>query len=88
MMTQLSDIEADPIAARGPAQLTGVYRMPIHLGVAATALLIALIAIGGAGVINAHPPKEAHAVQASASLDIMQMMKDAKHLPEQRFDAF
>ena len=55
-------------------------RMVIAAGVVA-----AIVAAWGAGVITAHSPKTA--TPASSSVDVMQMMKDAKNLPDQSFDA-
>ena len=54
--------------------------------VIATALVIAIVAIWGATVITANSPRTT-TVPASTSVDVMQMMKDAKNLPAQRFDA-
>ena len=54
--------------------------------VIATALVIAIVAIWGATVITANSPRTG-TVPASTSVDVMQMMKDAKNLPDQRFDA-
>ena len=55
--------------------------------IAATILIIATVAILGATVINANSPRLATATSASASIDVMQMMKDAKDLPTEQFDA-
>jgi len=38
-------------------------------------------------MIIAPQPKEANAAPASASIDATQMMKDARNLPVERFDA-
>lgn len=53
----------------------------------ATVLIIATVAILGATVINANSPRLATATPASTSIDVMQMMKNAKNLPEERYDA-
>lgn len=53
---------------------------------ASVALVAAVVTIWGATVIVANSPKEA-SVQ-SASIDVMQMMRNARNLPEQQFDAY
>lgn len=53
----------------------------------AMVLTIAIIAVLGATVINANTPRSITARSASSSIDVMQMMKDAKNLPEERYDA-
>lgn len=55
--------------------------------VVTTALVIAIAAIWGTTVITASSPRTTNAAPASASIDVMQMMKDAKNLPHQQFDA-
>ena len=55
--------------------------------VATAAVVIAIVAILGVTVINANSPRQATTAPASASIDVMQMMKDAKHLPQQQYDA-
>ena len=55
--------------------------------IATAALVIAIVAILGVTVINAKSPRQAITAPASASIDVMQMMKDAKDLPEQQYDA-
>lgn len=55
--------------------------------VATAAVVIAIVAILGVTVINANSPSQATTAPASASIDVMQMMKDAKHLPQQQYDA-
>ena len=56
--------------------------------VAATiAVVTAIVAIWGATVIIEHSPKHTTAGPVSKSIDVMQIMKDAKNLPEERFDA-
>jgi len=54
--------------------------------VASTALVTAIAAGWGATIV-AHSPKNPPSVAASSSIDVMKMMKDAKNLPEERFDA-
>jgi len=54
---------------------------------ATAALIAAIVAIWGASIILAHPQKGADAAAAAASIDVMGMMKNAKGLPDQQFDA-
>lgn len=42
------------------------------------ALIAAIVAILGAAVIKADPPMKTTADRASVSIDVMEMMKDAK----------
>jgi len=56
--------------------------------VAATALVTAGIVIWGGTVINANSPRQATAAPAAPSIDVMQIMKDARNLPDQQFDAY
>ena len=58
-----------------------------HTIILATALAAAIIAIWGTTAIVANPQKEAKPGPAAASVDVMQMMRNAKDLPEQQFDA-
>jgi hypothetical protein len=53
---------------------------------ATTTAVIAIVAGWGATIV-AHSSKRSQPVAASTSLDVMKMMKDAKNLPEERFDA-
>ena len=56
--------------------------------VAATiAVIAAAITIWSATVIIASPPKQNAVAPTSASVDVMQLMRDARDLPEQQFDA-
>jgi hypothetical protein len=55
--------------------------------VAATALVTAIVAIWGTTIITAHSTKHADVAPASTPIGVMQMMKDAKKLPEEKFDA-
>jgi hypothetical protein len=55
--------------------------------IASTALITAIVSILGMAVIRANPPMKSTAAPASVSIDVMQMMKDAKKLPHQQFDA-
>jgi hypothetical protein len=54
------------------------------LTLASIALVAAILAIWGTTDIVATSPKKA---SAASSIDVMQMMRDAKNLPEQQFDA-
>lgn len=56
--------------------------------VIATALIVVILAILGTSVITANSPRTGTAAPASTSVDVMQMMKDAKNLPDQKFDAY
>jgi hypothetical protein len=59
-------------------------RRPI---IVTTALIVAVVAIAGA-TIDAKSSRPATAIQASSPIDVMQMMKTAKNLPEERYDAY
>jgi len=51
---------------------------------ASIALVASTLAIWGTtGIVATAPTK----VSAASSIDVMQMMRDAKNLPEQQFDA-
>jgi hypothetical protein len=51
-----------------------------------TAFIIAVVAIG-VTVINANSSRHVATAPASSAIDVMQMMKNAKDLPTQQFDA-
>jgi hypothetical protein len=54
------------------------------LTLASIALVASTLAIWGTtGIVATAPTK----VSAASSIDVMQMMRDAKNLPEQQFDA-
>jgi hypothetical protein len=55
--------------------------------VAATALVSALIAIWGTTVIIAHAPRNSAPAAAATSIGVTEMMKNAKNLPEEKYDA-
>ena len=55
--------------------------------VAASVALLATVAIWHLTVIFASHPKDANTPRISSSIDTRQMMKDARSLPIQRFDA-
>lgn len=52
------------------------------------ALVTAIVASWGTTVITGHSPKNSGAAMASKPIDVMQMMKDAKDLPEEKYDAY
>ena len=54
---------------------------------ATTALVTGIVAIWGTTIIIAHTEKHPEAATASTSIDVMKMMRDAKGLPEEQFDA-
>jgi hypothetical protein len=53
--------------------------------IAAVGLLAAFVFVFGATVLGARSSKPVQV--ASGSIDVMQMMKDARDLPTQQFDA-
>ena len=55
--------------------------------VAATALVVAMVGIWSATAILGNAQRQASAVPASTPVDVMQMMQNAKNLPDQQFDA-
>ena len=59
-----------------------------QISIFTAAVLGALIlAVYGATVITAHAPRNAQPAAASDAIGVMQMMRDAKDLPHQQFDA-
>jgi hypothetical protein len=52
-----------------------------------TAFIIAVAAIFGITIINANSSRHVATAPASSAIDVMQMMKNAKDLPTQQFDA-
>ena len=57
--------------------------------IAATALVTATVTILSMNAISSTTSKRIGNVEAAApSVDVMQMMKDAKELPNQNYDAF
>ena len=54
---------------------------------ATTALVTAIVAIWGTTIIIDHTERHPEAAMASASIDVLKMMRDAKGLPEEQFDA-
>jgi hypothetical protein len=55
--------------------------------VTTAALSVAHVAVLSLAAINAKSSTRATTVPASTSIDVMQMMKDSRDLPEQRYDA-
>ena len=53
----------------------------------ASALVLAFLTIVGVTVINAKSPKQAAMATTSSSIDVMRIMRDAKDLPSEQFDA-
>ena len=57
--------------------------------IAATALITATVTVLSMNAIGSGTSKRiGNATQAPASVDVMQLMKDAKKLPNQNYDAF
>jgi hypothetical protein len=54
---------------------------------AGTALIAAIVAMWGASLATTQSPRTEGLAPAPASVDVMQMMKDAKHLPAQQYSA-
>ena len=54
---------------------------------ATTALVTAIVAIWGTTIIIAHTERHPEAAMASASIEVLKMMQEAKGLPEEQFDA-
>ena len=54
---------------------------------ATTALVTAIVASWGTTVMIANTEKHPEATTASASIDVLNMMRYAKGLPEEQFDA-
>jgi hypothetical protein len=57
------------------------------IAIAATAIISAVVASWGTTVIMADVAHKASVAPEAASIDIMQMMRSAKNLPEERYDA-
>jgi len=56
--------------------------------VLATAVISATAALGGVMGVNPNTTRPGVVVRTSAPVDVLQMMKDAKDLPEQSYQAF
>jgi hypothetical protein len=64
-----------------------IRRIAVKTTVSALALSTAIFAIWGATTIFAHNAKNPNAATASSSINVMQMMVEARNLPEEKFDA-
>ena len=56
--------------------------------VLATAVITATAAAAGVLAVNPNPTRPGVVVRTSTPVDVLQMMKDAKDLPEQSYEAF
>jgi hypothetical protein len=56
-------------------------------GVVAVALVVLIVAIWGATTFSAKSQQLVRAPAASIPIDVMRMMREAKDLPEERFEA-
>lgn len=56
--------------------------------IVASGLIVAMVAIGGVTVINAKSLKPVATERTFNAVSVLQMMIDAKNLPEERYDAF
>jgi hypothetical protein len=56
--------------------------------VLATAVISATAALGGVMAVNPNTTRPGVVVRTSTPVDVLQMMKDAKDLPEQSYQAF
>jgi hypothetical protein len=72
--------------AMSPSEQEKHVRQTI-IACATTALVTAIVAIWGTTIIIAHTEKHPEAAAASTSVDVLRMMRDAKGLPEETFDA-
>jgi len=54
----------------------------------ATAVITATVAAAGVLAVNPNTKRPGVVVRTSTSIDVLQMMKDAKDLPEQNYLAF
>jgi hypothetical protein len=60
-------------------------QIPIIL---ATAVITATVAVAGVFAVNPNSMRPGVVVRTSTPVDVLQMMKDAKDLPEQSYQAF
>jgi hypothetical protein len=73
--------------ASDPKSILGENKMHLTV-IASTAVWVAIaVVLFGAAIVTADTPQQAHAAAASGPIDVMQMMRDAKDLPDERFDA-
>ena len=56
--------------------------------VLATAVITATVAVAGVLAVNPNTSRPSMVVRTSTPVDVLQMMKDAKDLPEQNYLAF
>jgi hypothetical protein len=56
--------------------------------VLATVVITATAAVAGVLAVNPNIARPSMVVRTSAPVDVLQMMKDAKDLPEQNYQAF
>jgi hypothetical protein len=56
--------------------------------VLATAIITATVAVASVFAVNPNTARPGVAVRASTPVDVLQMMKDAKDLPDQNYQAF
>jgi hypothetical protein len=56
--------------------------------VLATAVITATVAVAGVLAVNPNTSRPSVVVRTSTPVDVLQMMKDAKDLPEQNYLAF
>ena len=56
--------------------------------VVATAVITATVAVGGVLAVNPNTTRPGMVVRTSTPVDVLQMMRDAKDLPEQSYLAF
>jgi hypothetical protein len=59
----------------------------ISIGLA-TAVITATVAVAGVLAVNPNTMRPSVVVRTSTPVDVLQMMKDAKDLPEQNYQAF
>ena len=65
----------------------GENKMRLTPILTAAVLIIAVAASFGVAVINANSARKSTIAPASSSIDVMQLMKEAKNLPQEQFDA-
>jgi len=53
-----------------------------------TAVVVAIVSVWGTTAIMARSPTSKATTVASTPVEVMRMMKEAKALPEERFDAY
>jgi hypothetical protein len=73
--------------ASDPNSILGGNKMRLTVIATAAVWVAIVVVLFGATVMTANAPQKARAAAASGSIDVMQMMRDAKNLPDERFDA-